>query len=178
MVLMCCNVWAQCPTGDVQLSSQQQVDDFAVQYPNCTEISGHLILATSPNHNTNIDNLQGLENLSSIEGNLHIGSYQPSVITTYAWDVEGGYFGGHPDLTNLSGLENLQTIGGDLLISNNYKLTSISALSGLDSIGGNISLYKNHILTSLDGLANLTTIHGDLAIGNLESFCLSTFCQE
>jgi len=34
-------VWAQCPQGVVYLDTQADVDNFAVLYPNCTEISSN-----------------------------------------------------------------------------------------------------------------------------------------
>jgi len=41
-ILFCFTIYAQCPTGDIQIESQQELDDFLIQYPNCTEISGGL----------------------------------------------------------------------------------------------------------------------------------------
>jgi len=42
--LICCalayTTFAQCPSGTFTVSTQQQVDNFAVDYPNCTEIQG------------------------------------------------------------------------------------------------------------------------------------------
>ena len=63
-----------------------------------------------------LTNLQGLENLDSINGDLYVGL---------------NFFGGNPSLSSISELSNLEYIGGDLEIWNNPVLTS---LQGLDNV--------------------------------------------
>src|SRR5690606_12196009 len=77
-----------CPPGDVILTSQTEVDAFATNYPNCTEISSDLNISGST-----ITNLDGLSNLTSVGGNLYISS--------------------NSSLTNLDGLSNLTSVGGE-----------------------------------------------------------------
>src|SRR5690606_6634587 len=60
---------AQCPTEDVYLTSQEEVNNFATDYPNCTEISGNLYISGST-----ITDLSPLSNLTSVGGYLYIGS--------------------------------------------------------------------------------------------------------
>src|SRR5690606_10972049 len=111
-------VKAQCPTGDINLNSQAQVDAFGVNYPNCTEISGGLFIYG------NITDLSPLSNLTSIGGHLQISD-------TYT-------------LTNLDGLSNLTSIGGYLAIYNNQALTDISGLQNINPasiISSNYGLY-------------------------------------
>src|SRR5690606_429090 len=57
----------QCPAGNVSLTSQAQIDDFATNYPNCTEISGYMIISGST-----ITDLSPLSNLTSVGGYLNI----------------------------------------------------------------------------------------------------------
>src|SRR5690606_2426626 len=83
----------QCPSGNIGFYSQAEIDAFAINYPNCTEISGDLDI-----NNSNITNLNGLSNLTSVGGSLYINS---------------------TNLTNLDGLSNLTSIEGDLAISYN-----------------------------------------------------------
>src|SRR5690606_26111693 len=59
----------QCPPGDVSLTSQTEVDAFATNYPNCTEISGGLYISGST-----ITDLSPLNNLTSVGGFLRIYS--------------------------------------------------------------------------------------------------------
>src|SRR5690606_5393100 len=55
----------QCPAGNVTLTSQAEIDDFATDYPNCTEVSGNLII-----QGDNITDLTPLSNLTSVGGHL------------------------------------------------------------------------------------------------------------
>jgi len=87
------------------LNNQTDIDSFQVNYPNCTDLKGFVII-----HGPNITNLTGLDNVTSIGGNLTI-------------DYTG--------LIRLTGLEDLTSIGGYLNIDDNYHLTT---LSGLDNI--------------------------------------------
>jgi len=186
-------VTCNCPSNDVMLLTQEEVDSFAAQYPNCTELEnlsingsdisnlealsqitaifGNLIIKE-----TNIETLSGLENLTAIQGNLYIGDFNPSSCCILDNFNNSTYKGNH-NLNSLSGLENLETLNGDLLIVDNTLLTSLSPLSGLNTIGGSLYLYKNNALTSLDGLSNLQAVNGDIAIGRIEMYCGSSNCQ-
>src|SRR5690606_31203507 len=135
----------QCPTGDVILNSQTEVDDFATNYPNCTEISGGLNISGG----STITDLSPLSNLTSVGGYLNIGS--------------------NSNLTNLDGLSNLTSVGGNLFISANSSLTNLDGLSNLTSVGVNLYIVSNSNLTSLDGLSNLTSVGGSLTINNNSS---------
>lgn len=64
---------AQCPPGDVILSSQAEVDAFVADYPNCTEIAGNMLIG-SLTDNTDIIDISGLSPLTAIEGSLSIDS--------------------------------------------------------------------------------------------------------
>jgi len=41
------NAFAQCPEEDIILSTQEQIDDFASDYPGCTELSGNLKISVA-----------------------------------------------------------------------------------------------------------------------------------
>ena len=96
------------------------------------------------NYNTALTNLTGLNNSTSIGGDLVIIS--------------------NDALTNLSALMNLTFIGGDLSIGSNPVLINLTGLEGLSSVG-NLWIYDNATLTSLEGLNNLNFIGGNLEIG-------------
>lgn len=134
-------VSAQCPSGDVNLSNQAQVNAFLATNPNCTTINGTLTIT-----GTNITSLEPLHNLTTITGGLTIYN--------------------NPQLTTLSGLQNLRTVGGYFAISNNNTLTNITNLSQLTSTG-NFVILSCPLLTSLNGLQSLSTIGGLFGIENL-----------
>src|SRR5690606_19236089 len=108
------NTIAQCPEGSVLFTSQAQVNTFATNYPNCTEISGYLYFYG----NDDITDLSPLSNLTSVGGLLGFES--------------------NLSLTNLDGLSNLTSVGGFLGIYSNPNLTNIS---GLENITGFTELY-------------------------------------
>lgn len=116
------NATTLCPTGDITLSTQAEVDQFKIDYPNCTQITGNLIVAANSG-TTNITDLTPLENLTSVSGLMVIDNNQ--------------------NLTSLNGLNNLTTVGGLLIIANNATLTNINGLSSLTSIGSHITIESN-----------------------------------
>src|SRR5690554_1431309 len=124
---------AQCPAGNVSLTSQAQIYAFATNYPNCTEVSGNLTIKGA-----NITDLTPLSNLTSVGGYLDI--YNNS------------------NLTNLDGLNNLTSVGGFLFIDSNSNLTNLDGLNNLTSVGGYLFIDSNSNLTNLDGLSNLTSV--------------------
>jgi hypothetical protein len=127
---------AQCPTGTI--STQAQIDNFKTNYPLCTSTGSNLNFDLREG----VSNLDGLSNLTSIAGSLHL-IYTP--------------------LTNLSGLSNLVSVNS-LVIAVNGQLTSLSDLSSLKSINSlNIGYSK---LTSLAGLENLESLNSMLLNGN------------
>lgn len=130
---------AQCPQGNVTFQSQQEVEAFAAQYPNCTSISGDLILTS------NVTSLSPLQNIIAIDEDL---------------DIKG------TSLTTLDGLQSLNNIGGSLIVANTSGITSFSGLSSLTSIGENLNVQSNGQLTSFSGLSTLTNVTGNLTINS------------
>jgi len=140
-----CGITIGClPFGNYYFFSQADIDDFQSDFPYCTALEGNVTI-----YGSDITNLTGLNNLTSIGGDLQIGDYDPA----------------NPALTSLTGLENLTSIGGDLHIFDNLALTSLTGLEGLTSIGGNLPIHYNYALNSLSGLENLSSIGGGLGIG-------------
>ncbi len=151
-LLLFCFLWiagvcfGQCPSGDLVFSNQAEIDNFLIEYPNCTEIEGDVRIWVFGNGTTN---LLGLQNLMSIGGSLEI--MNNSVLV---------------NLIDLTGLENLTTIGNSLFISGNASLSSLSGLDNLTTIGGFLDIRNNPSLNSLSGLGELISIGGKVYIGN------------
>jgi hypothetical protein len=93
--------------------------------------------------NSNLSSLHGLENITSLGGDLSIGFYTGT--TTI----------GNPALSNLTGLENLVSIDSSFEIQFNQSLNSLEELESLTSIGGSLNVSDNTSLHSLAGLDNL-----------------------
>ncbi len=132
-------LFGQCPTSFVTIRSQSQIDNFIINYPNCTEINGSLTI--EENVPGNITNLDGLINLTQVE-TLRI-QYNSA-------------------LTNLNGLNNLTTITNDnssgrLLIRNNQSLQNLNGLENLNEVQRHLNILENPMLSSIESLGNLST---------------------
>lgn len=133
-----------CLPDGIHFENQYQIDSFPINYPNCTEIEGGVLILGD-----DIYNLNALSVITEINGNLTIGD----------WDVC------NPNLTTLSGLDNLISVGGGFGLSENGALNSLSALSSLTTVGG-LYIDANYALTDLRGLENLDTIDENLVIAH------------
>ncbi len=141
MSTLCSNLLQSqtCLPNGVSLSSQQAIDDFPLNYPNCSVIEGSLNI----NNGTTITNLSGLSGIDTIYGDLEIQFL--------------------PNLSTLTGLEALKHVDGQVLIRNNDALVNLVGLSGLNTIGRSLQINSNPNLTLLQGLENLTAINTTLA---------------
>ena len=149
-----------CLPEGITFTTQEQIDNFQVNYPGCSEIEGNVIISGA-----DITSLDGLGVLLSIGGNLEIRLNEL--------------------LGDLSGLQNLETLGGDLRIEQNDVLEDLLGLENLSHINGGLIIgdiawgqypYStgNPLLTSLEGLNNLIAIQGNLKLcGNYSLVTLS-----
>lgn len=157
---------AQCPSGNISLNSQTDIDNFLIAYPNCTELLHNLNI--HDDDDTIID-LSPLSNLTYVGGNLTVRKFISST-TLYGLhniiEVGGDLtFHFNSGLTSLSELNNIVFVGGNLRITENPLLTSLSGLDNLISVGRHITIKNNNGLTSLLGLDNLESVEGFLYIG-------------
>ena len=125
-----------CLPDGIHFKTQEEINNFSINYPNCTEIEGMVIIDDTIEGN--ITNLLGLSNLTKTGGNI-------LRITNNSM------------LINLNGLENLDSIEYSLDISKNSSLTSLSALESLSNVV-NILITENPLLLNLEGLNQLDTI--------------------
>ena len=127
-----------CESNSYSLTTQAEVD--ALGASGCDRVLGQLAITWS---NTDITNIDGLANLTSIGTSLLIQN---------------------TDLTDLEGLTNLTHVGGQFLIWNNDALTDITGLNSLVSVGDRLSISFNDALTGIMGLNSLTSVEGKLEI--------------
>ncbi len=157
-----------CLPKGITFSTQKQIDNFSTNYPDCTKIKGDVRI--EERNPKSINNLNGLFQITSIEGNLKVSvnTDLTSLKGLNNLTSIGGQLGiwGNTSLENLSDLENLNTINGHLTISKNTSLINLSGLNNLTFIGGLLRIKENDSLTNLDGLNNLTSIEKDLWVGN------------
>jgi len=140
------NMWAQCPTGSQAFSfdTQSEVDAFAANYPNCTELPYLRIYQENGDEFDLIGNLSGFNHVTAITGGLSVE---------------------YLNIGSLVGLNNLTSIGGNLTIDN-VGLVNVG-LSSLTSIGGSFSVIADDsysFLQSLSGLENLSSVGGSIGV--------------
>ena len=132
---------AKCPSGDVSLQTQTEVDAFTSAFFLCDSIPGNLIIEGG----NSISDLTGLTFITHVLGDLVIrNSYQ---------------------LSDLKGFDQLTKIQGDLRIENT-RIDSLGFLDSLTAIGGDFRIFNNDSLTFINGLNQLLTIGADLIIQN------------
>jgi hypothetical protein len=126
-ILFCQPLMAQVFDGDIRLETQDEVDAF-----NYTSVTGNLIIFGGPD----VTNLEGLSELISIGGKLHVTC----------------------GASNFNGLDNLVSIGGDLVIKF-MLVTDMTGLGSLETIGGDFD-FQYARFSSFKGLNNLREIGG------------------
>ena len=67
--------YGQCPTGDLLIETAQDLSDFAQDYPNCTQISGDLIIRGG----NSLTHISQLSKIKEVEGSLEM--YGNSLLT-------------------------------------------------------------------------------------------------
>lgn len=161
-----------CLPEGITFKTQAQIDSFQVNYPNCKEIEGDVFIGDWSG--SDITNLDGLNVLTSIGGNMWIGIYSINGMGWLECD-------GNTNLEDITGLSSLTTIGGDLGIFCNDSIVDLSGLESLTNIGGSLrigyaqkdnwiglQIAGNQSLTNITALAGITSIGGDIEImGNV-----------
>lgn len=135
-----CSVDPTCIPVAKVFNSQQEIDNFPIDFPHCTHILGDITIKESIEGD--ILNLNGLSQVEIIEGAL--------------------LFQDNTNLDKLAGLSNLDTIGRFLKIENNPLLNSLSEFTDLQSV--NSILLDNSSLINLEGLNNVDSLSGDLTL--------------
>jgi hypothetical protein len=192
LLLWCKSVNAQCPTGDVELYTQADVDAFVIAYPSCTSINGYLYIGDAGfgSGTSDINNISGLSNITNIQNSLYIYNTSLTNLNGISGISSSGIYidiQGNSDLNSIIGFNNIM-IGGDIYIYNNNNLTNIDAFQLMTSvnsisIGGNSSLMTisgfnntlsagyidisgNENLTDIDALQQLTSANSLIIYGN------------
>ena len=129
-------------TGDILLTSQEEVDAFAAN--KCTEIKGNLRIFTN-HRGSRITDLSPLISIKSIDGDL---------------DIERNYF------TSLIGLQQLTSISGEFRLFNNYHLREINGFNNLTHVGEDLYIVEHHELTTINGFNNLSSLPEGLGIAD------------
>ncbi len=186
----------QCPSGDITLTSQAQIDNFKQNYPNCTNYSGelginNLVPFVLNSDITNLDSLNELEsiagldiiycqNLTSIEGLQNLNTINGSIVLFNNPEIED--LAPLSDITtanqlliremdglsDLTGFDNLTSLSSYIFIFDNQNLTSLDGLQGLQSIDGYIVIRQNPSLIDISGIVNIAPSSISSSSSNVE----------
>jgi len=117
-----------------------------------------------------ITSLNGLNSLSHVGGDFHIGSAKllTDISALSGLTSIGGalIIVGATALENFNGLNNLKIIGRYLTLLNNSSLTSLYGLNNLSQIGEYFEIKNNDALTSLNELDSLISVGSSIEIWN------------
>ena len=131
-----------CLPEGIVFTTQEQIDNFQTDNPDCTEIEGDVVIGGWP-PTENITNLNGLNVVTSIGGYLHIEH--------------------NLALVNLEGLDNLDSIGDWFVCKGNISLINLTGLENLTHIEGGLWFYINSMI-NLTGLEGLSVINEHIVI--------------
>ncbi len=138
---------AQCPlpssNGTIKFFNQTEVDQFAQNFPNCTEFDEQVQIEAPDFVLPEITSLAGLSQVKSFKKGLRLVSLE--------------------HLTDLHGLENVESIGGYLDVALSPRLKNLAQFSSLKAVGG-LSLSKMDSLENVVGLEKIDTVAGDMVV--------------
>ena len=179
--------------GNISLSNQIQVNNFANTYSDITVIVGNLLIGNYAQEtnitdltpltkllevkgvltivNTNITTLQGLHKL--LETNYLVIANNDKLYSLMAISQLEKVYGSlqidaNPSLENLEGLENIISVGdslnGYLQVYNNIGLKTLEGLNALQIVGNNVNISFNDSLNSLGALSSMKGIGASLIL--------------
>ena len=143
--------FAQCPTGDITISNQNQVNNFPQTYPNCHRLNAGLFI-----DGTNVTNLDSLIQIDTIDATLSI--FENLQLVSLAGlknlkSVQDFSISGSPLLTSLKGLDSLKTATNSLVIG---QMNGLESLEGIQAeYVRQFAILQCNKLTSLQGLDKL-----------------------
>lgn len=158
---------APCPSGDVTLTTQAEVDALA----SCTTISGFL----NVNANNAALDLSPLNNITTINGALTVQGLTNNQLNIFPnlTTVTGSIQIRSNTFTEFSGFNSLTTASNGLQVLQNTNLTSFSGFNSLVNINGsNLGILLNNNLATINAFGNLQGING-LLIRNTQLTNLS-----
>ena len=172
-------ITAQCPPGDtLYLMYQNDIDSFAINYPNCTELPGTLFLGW---FNPDITDLSGLNQITSIGGDLGFAFHY----STFSGLENLGSIGRNfhiffGDFENFEGFNNLNYIGGSFIVEASY-FTDFTGLENLTTIENSLILrsFDDGLIEIPGGLpSSLSSLNGldNLDFSTLDNLAISN-CQ-
>lgn len=156
-----------CIPNGIIFETQTQIDSFQINYPNCTEIEGDVMIGESVSGD--ITNLNGLSQLEAIDGFLGIINNSALQNLNGLNNLKrigvGIELVDNSSLINLEGLDSLQRIDGYFIVHINNNLQNLYGIDALDSVYGEFKVYDNDRIQNLEGAESLQYVGGMFYIG-------------
>jgi len=152
--------YCQCPSSNVQLFSQEDVENFIQDYASCEVIEGDLLIGSQ------VSDISGITAIKEINGSLVIEYSKITDVSNFALleYIDGDFkIENCQLLRSVEGLNMLTKVKGDFFISENGTLHTITGFKNLVTIGGNFKI-SNHQLEKLEILENLMYVEGVFGI--------------
>lgn len=137
--------WAQCPTTDLVIKSQAELNNLFNSYPNCHKLTKSITFdnpATSTFSNLNL-----MLKIDTILGDLSLKI---------------------KNMPSVQGFSNIKYIGGNLNFNQNDKLLELPSFDSLQQVKKEIKIGGNNSLISIRGFDNLQIL-GDLTVGSCDN---------
>ena len=182
-----------------QMRTQEDIDNFSINYPGCTELLSTLNIAYD---NSGITNLQGLAGIEIVQGDLVIRGQEELLdlspldnihtVNGYLYILESGVeevslnklekieagisIQGNPELKMINGLRMVDSLGKLFHINENERLEKILGFDSLKFVGGGLRIFNNDLLQEIGGFNNLKEIAEKLTFAdNIDLKVLSGF---
>lgn len=136
---------AQCPTGNITIKTQAELNQLFASYPNCHKIQKSITFSNTAGNP--LTDFSPMLKIDTILGDLVINV---------------------KNTPTMSGLSNIKYIGGDLSFLSTDQLTKIPDFDSLKEVGLNIEIQNNPKLKSISGFNNLKKV-GTVSISENET---------
>ena len=178
-----------CLPQGISFKTQQEVNDFKKNYPDCSRILGDVRIGEDSNDPpwyfdslSNVKNFgnnfivyqadlmrdfRGLQNLENIVGILDL-SYAGSILNITGLEglqSVGGIIMKGNGVRNFNGLQNLKEITGTLNVEDS-EIRNFNNLNSLEQIGGDFTIINNQTIRNFEGLEQLEIIAGNFNLEN------------
>ncbi|NPD44465.1 MULTISPECIES: T9SS type A sorting domain-containing protein [unclassified Lentimicrobium] len=153
-----------CFPDGITFSSQEQVDQFPINYPECSIIEGSLIISGD-----NIVNLDSLYQITEIEGDLQVNNCHELTSVSGLSNIESVYginFFNIKRLKDIDCFGKITSLQGELELMSTDSILNISSFQNITSIGGGFRVSGTKILEDLSAFQNLETIQSSFVFSS------------
>ncbi len=160
VTIFTCEIYSQsCQEDIILLDTQELVDNFIINHPDCTVIEGDLFIQGG----WDIANLDALSHIEEVKGKLRIAGNEGledisgftslvSVGTLEIWGNTNLY-------TLIGGFNGLKRVEHDLIIKQTDFEVILNSFIALETIGGDLDLYNNTSISEI-GFPSLMSVGG------------------